>query len=133
MKYELTKDLETGNKMIDQEHRQLFDALNKLMDACQKGKGRDQIEATAKFLSDYVNKHFSDEEKLQLQTKYPGYQGHKAFHEGYKKSIAAANAELIRQGATISALAELNKEAGILVTHIRTEDKKLAAHVKNYK
>ena len=33
MKYELTKDLETGNALIDSEHRQLFALINKLMDA----------------------------------------------------------------------------------------------------
>ena len=33
MKYELTKDLETGNVLIDSEHRQLFAVINKLMDA----------------------------------------------------------------------------------------------------
>ena len=40
MRYELTKDLETGNATIDREHRELFDAVNKLMDACGSGQGR---------------------------------------------------------------------------------------------
>lgn len=39
MKYELTKDLETGNALIDSEHRQLFAAINNLMDACAQAKG----------------------------------------------------------------------------------------------
>ena len=52
MKYELTKDLETGNALIDSEHRQLFAAINNLMDACAQGKGRDQIMSTARFLTD---------------------------------------------------------------------------------
>ena len=38
MKYELTKDLETGNALIDSEHRQLFAAINNLMHA-PKAKG----------------------------------------------------------------------------------------------
>ena len=28
MAYQMTKDLETGNTLIDTEHRQLFDAIN---------------------------------------------------------------------------------------------------------
>ena len=71
MKYELTKDLETGNALIDSEHRQLFAAINNLMDACAQGKGRDQIMSTARFLTDYVGKHFGDEEQLQMRSKYP--------------------------------------------------------------
>ena len=50
MRYELTKDLETGNATIDREHRELFDAVNKLMDACGSGKGRASLEPTMKFL-----------------------------------------------------------------------------------
>ncbi len=38
MKYELTKDLETGSAIIDEEHRELFRAVNALMDACSSGK-----------------------------------------------------------------------------------------------
>ncbi|UQT48907.1 hypothetical protein M5E87_02180 [Flavonifractor plautii] len=37
MRYELTQDLLTGNQLIDSEHRQLFDAINALMDACAQG------------------------------------------------------------------------------------------------
>lgn len=40
MRYEMTKDLETGNALIDSEHRQLFKAVNDLLDACSQGKGR---------------------------------------------------------------------------------------------
>ena len=39
MRYELTQDLLTGNQLIDSEHRQLFDAINALMDACAQGAG----------------------------------------------------------------------------------------------
>ena len=64
MKYELTKDLESGNAIIDGEHRELFRAVNTLMDACGKGQGRAALEPAIKFLLDYVNKHFAHEEQL---------------------------------------------------------------------
>ena len=71
MRYEVTKDLETGNALIDSEHRQLFDMVNKLQEACAQGKGRAQIESSVKFLMDYVKKHFNDEDNLQKKYKYP--------------------------------------------------------------
>lgn len=43
MRYELTQDLLTGNQLIDSEHRQLFDAINALLDACAQGAGRTKI------------------------------------------------------------------------------------------
>ena len=90
MKYELTSDLMTGNSLIDAEHKQLFDAINDLMDACAQGVGREKIMSTTQFLNSYVSKHFRDEEQLQLQSKYPGYNAHHTFHEGYKRELAAA-------------------------------------------
>lgn len=130
MKYELTKDLETGNSLIDSEHRQLFLAVNEMMDACSSGKGREQIEKTVKFLVDYVAKHFGDEEKLQIQTKYPGYNNHKAFHEKYKADIRIAAQALVNEAPTIATLGQVNKQIAVLVSHIKTEDKNLASHVK---
>ena len=56
MKYELTSDLMTGNSLIDAEHKQLFDAINDLMDACAQGVGREKIMSTTQFLNSYVNK-----------------------------------------------------------------------------
>ena len=129
MRYELTKDLLTGNALIDSEHKQLFDAINALLDACAQGKGRDSLPKTGQFLNSYVAKHFSDEEQLQVSSKYPGYPAHKTFHDGYKRKLQDATDSLLRDGATVRALGEINQLAGILISHIRTEDRKLAQHL----
>ena len=133
MKYELTKDLETGNALIDSEHRELFRIINNLQDACAKGQGRSQVEPTAKFLVDYVKKHFRDEEKLQKSVDYPGYPAHKQFHEGYIMQIQSGADRILGSNADIASLAELNRLIGILVAHIRTEDRKLASYANGYK
>ena len=129
MKYELTKDLETGNTLIDSEHRELFRMVNNLQDACAKGQGRSQVETAAIFLVDYVKKHFRDEQNLQTSVNYPGYPAHKSFHEGYISQISAAADTILVRNADIASLAELNRLIGILIAHIRTEDKKLAAYL----
>lgn len=61
MAYKWTPDLETGNSLIDGQHKELIEAINKLLDACGNGKGRAEIEATLVFLNNYVVKHFNDE------------------------------------------------------------------------
>lgn len=132
MKYEVTQDLLTGNSLIDSEHRQLFNAVNQLMDACSQGKGRDQIQQTAAFLNQYVRKHFQDEENLQLQSKYPNYSSHKQFHEGYRRQLAQVVEELQKDGNTVKTLGDLNQTVAVLVSHIRTEDKRLARHIKEH-
>ncbi len=129
MRYEVTQDLMTGNALIDSEHRQLFAAVNDLMDACAQGRGRDQIDKMVKFLNDYVVKHFSDEEGLQTRSNYPGYPAHKTFHDGYRRQLGDKMDLLRREGPTVKALGELNQIVGVLVSHIRTEDKRVARHI----
>lgn len=130
MKYEITSDLETGNARIDNQHRQLFKAVNDLLDACAQGKGRAQLQPVADFLTSYVDKHFKDEEQLQVQTSYPGYSAHRQFHEGYKRELNQVARELSAKGPDIVLLGKINQVVGTLVNHIRIEDKKVAQHVK---
>ncbi len=130
MHYEVTPELVTGNSLIDSEHRQLFAAVNDLMDACSRGEGRANIEKTVRFLNDYVAKHFRDEEDLQTRSKYPGYPAHKTFHDGYRRQLSEVAQNLLAEGATVKSLGNLNMVVGVLVSHIRTEDKRLAKHVK---
>jgi len=125
MKYELTKDLETGNAVIDGEHRELFEAVNSLMDACSKGQGRQAIEPVAKFLLEYVDRHFSHEEELQKKNSYSGFLSHKQFHTEYTKKLRALVSGIPASGPSVNDLANINQHIGVLVTHIRTEDKKL--------
>lgn len=125
MKYELTKDLETGNSFIDREHRELFKAVNDLTEACGKGEGCASLKKTMAFLSNYVKTHFNHEEQLQQKNNYPGYAAHKAFHDKYRSDLNAVMEKISVNGAGISDLAALNNQIGILISHIRFEDKKL--------
>ena len=134
MAYQLTKDLETGNALIDKEHRQLIDALNELLAACAKGQGRKEIAKTSQFLSDYTTKHFADEEKLQLQYRYPDYIQHKKYHEEFKLVVKELCNKLEQNGSSVQLVAELNTRlADWLMNHIKREDKKLAAFIREKK
>ena len=132
MAYTFTKDLETGNQLIDSEHRQLIDAINNLLSACATGQGRTELANTTKFLRDYTAKHFSDEEKLQLQSQYPDYANHKRYHEYLKKVVAGICQKLEKDGPTVALVGEVNSTiAGWLITHIKKEDVKVANHIKS--
>ena len=134
MAYQFTPDLETGNALIDSEHKQLIQAINDLLAACSAGKGRAELEKTTKFLYDYTAKHFADEERLQMQTRYPDYQNHKRYHEEFKKVVAGLVKKLQEQGPTVALVGEVNSAiAGWLLNHIKREDTKVAAHIKSQK
>lgn len=131
MAYAWTPDLNTGNLKIDAQHRELIDAINKLLDACSTGRGRAEIGSTLNFLNDYIVRHFSDEEALQIQSKYPDYANHKQYHEGFKKSVREILNQYNQDGATVVLVGKVNQViASWLINHIKREDTKVAAHIK---
>ena len=127
MTYEVTKELETGNAIIDGEHRELFNAVNSLMDACGKGQGRAALDPTIKFLLDYVDKHFAHEEQLQAKSNYPGMAAHKQFHETYKMKLREIANKIPASGPSRVDVGALNGHIAVLVNHIKSEDKRLGA------
>lgn len=130
-RYEFTSSLETGNAIIDKEHRELIGAVNKLLDACGNGGALDQVDQTVKFLNEYVERHFLHEEQLQQKSGYPGYAAHKLFHDDYKKTLKGITSVISKSGSSIGELMKLNNHIGVLITHIKTEDKRLGAFLKD--
>lgn len=130
--YSWSKDIETGNTLIDSEHKQWLDALNKLLDACGQGKGRDTIRETLVFLQSYTAKHFSDEEALQVKHQYPEYRVHKQYHDAFKKVVEDILSEYDKTGPTIALVGKINTSlGGWFINHIKREDVKLAAFLRN--
>lgn len=131
MAYAWTKELETGNSAIDKQHHDLIDAINHLLEACSKGKGRVEIGKTLKFLNDYITHHFADEEVLQKKYGYPDFVNHKKYHEDFKKSVRNIQKEFDNGGANIALVAKVNSViAAWLINHIKRQDVKVAEHVR---
>ena len=131
MRYELTEDLKTGNAIVDNEHSQLLKAVNDLMDACNKGQGRAAIEPALKFLIQYVDQHFAHEEQLQQRANYPDLAKHRQIHEDYKRKLKEIAAQIPASGPTVADLSKVNSHVAVLISHIRVDDKKLGAFLKD--
>ena len=71
----------TNVGFADDEHKILFDKLNKLYDLATGGAARSAIGAQLDDLIAYVVGHFAHEEKEMLAKNYDGYARHKAEHE----------------------------------------------------
>lgn len=132
--YTFTDDLKTGNATIDHQHEQLFAAINNLLEACSQGKGRAETDKTVKFLYDYTVKHFGDEEKLQQQYHYPDYVNHKKYHTTFTGVVKELMEDLQKNGTSLTLVFKLNQSIGDwLVNHIKKEDVKVAAHIRQQK
>lgn len=71
----------TNVGFADQEHKTLFDLLNKLYDEATGGAARATVGASLDALIAYVVDHFAHEEREMLAKGYGGYDRHKAEHE----------------------------------------------------
>ena len=130
MTYMWKAEYATGNTEIDEQHKQLFKAVNDLISACSSGQGHDVLDPTIKFLVDYTVKHFADEEKLQQQYQYPDFTNHKKLHENFKTTVLKLTKELQEGGTSTVLVGKVNSTIGNwLVNHIQREDKKVADHI----
>ena len=121
-----------GVELIDKEHRKLIDAIDKLMDACNHGKDRDEIGHTLHFINNYAREHIKVEENLQEKYAYPGISAHKRLHAQFAMSLSSLVHEFDETGPNVTMTAKFNKtlvEWGI--HHIAVEDKKVGEHVRN--
>jgi len=79
--------LNTGNTMIDNDHRQLVGMINALNDAAAAGKGQYVMNKVLNNLITYCKVHFEREEDLMRRTAYPKYQEHRNEHDKFIAEI----------------------------------------------
>ena len=110
------QSLETGFLAIDEQHQELFKRVNEVIEAYNVGKARQEVKKTLQFLEEYVHTHFTMEEELQLQYKYPKYKEHKEMHEYFIKQIAEIKSRYEQNGPKMTVTMALNR---ILLTWLR--------------
>ena len=123
---------ETGCEKVDEQHRRMFELVGNLIKACTQGYDKDILNDTLDFLVVYAIRHFKDEEKLQQQYSYPGYQAHKLMHEDFKLTVTAMVSTFKAGGSSEDLSSSVNKlVVRWLVNHIQREDKKIGDHIRS--
>ncbi len=132
MAIQWTNDLATGVSEIDDQHKELFSRVNLLLNACKQGKGRLEIGRTIAFLEDYVDTHFSTEEKNMLRYQYPDYPDHKAQHAIFTNSLNDIKRQLDAEGPGVHIIILTNQMViDWLRSHIRTRDRAFGDYIRN--
>jgi hemerythrin len=132
MAYHWDASLETGHERIDNQHKQLIQALNNLMAASAGGKGQEEIFKTLDFLTGYTIKHFADEEKIQIDYGYPDYLVHKRYHDEFKQFVGDMVRQIRAEGPTELLIGQVTTAIGDwLLNHIKGDDFRMAAYVKS--
>jgi len=71
---------ETGNQVIDIQHRALFNAINRLAESFRAGNSSRQVKESLAFLAQYTSEHFQTEEALMREAGFAGVAAHAAVH-----------------------------------------------------
>ena len=133
---EWTKNLATGIRTIDSQHRELFRRINNLELAIQEHRCKEEIDATLRFLDDYARVHFAEEEKHMRETNYPGMQEQREDHKKYLAALAELKEQASQpriQGATFDLSATTNQVVvDWIVDHIMKLDMKFGKFLKTH-
>jgi hemerythrin-like metal-binding protein len=118
-----------GHPAIDQQHAELFQAVNNLHDAMREGRAKQQLGEVLTFLREYTVQHFQMEEGLMRQSAYPGYLEHQRLHNELAQQVLDLEAKHKAGSMTLS-LSVMNFLKDWLAHHISKEDMRLAAHLR---
>jgi len=97
------RDYEVGVKLIDAEHRGLFDLINEFHDTRARGNAGKEAAQVLNRLIAYAEEHFQHEEKLMSDNGYRLLDQHRQLHSDLVSSIFAINERLAADTANASA------------------------------
>jgi hemerythrin-like metal-binding protein len=131
-----TSDLSVGIDKIDEQHKELFEKINDLVAAVKQSVCKYKIGDVIRFLEDYVDFHFGEEEEYMRRFNYPGYPAHKAQHEMFIRNFNELKKELPKlEGGKKPGSYDLSVETNEVVVdwildHIAKVDKVLGEFLK---
>ena len=127
-----TQALAVGVPLIDSQHQELFENIDKLLKACNEGRGKEYVDQIVQFLQDYVVNHFGQEESYMQQYSYPAYTAHKEQHTKFIESFLKLKEKLEVEGVNTTSTIYINKiVVDWLQDHINKTDKALGKFLKD--
>jgi hemerythrin len=131
MNFNWDQTLFTGNEAIDRQHQELFRRLESLVEAAQGSDCSKKVSDAMAFLENYIFRHFTAEEKLQIASHYPDYEEHRKQHREFLDSVAELQMEFRSEGSNQILLLKSIAFLGNWITnHVLQSDKALAAFLQ---
>ncbi len=120
-----SKEYSVGIKSMDEQHYKLFELTNNLYEAIKTGRKNEAVVETFRGLVEYVQVHFTAEEKLLEKNEFPFNQllKHKQEHRDLIMEIKVLF-EKAKSGSAIVSFEMLNFLRNWIITHIAESDKR---------
>lgn len=115
-------DLSVGVQVLDQEHKNLLDFINRLNNALQIGDTKKTMEDILGGLIKYIDIHFTHEEAMMRENGYPHYDSHRKEHIDLTSQVVDFHRRL-QQGKSSFSLELMHFLRDWLLNHIQKRDK----------
>ncbi|MFC1564521.1 bacteriohemerythrin [candidate division KSB1 bacterium] len=89
-----------GIPWIDNQHKNLLEQINKLVNAIVRDERCEEGGTIIKFLKNYTKAHFGTEENFMVKHQYPGYPQHRREHVKFILMINDFTDEYMQKGTT---------------------------------
>ena len=131
--FDWSPELETGYKVVDDQHKQLF-ALANALQGCALAPARDAdaVGEAVYGLTDYVIEHFTAEEALMRLFEYPEVGLHKMLHDQLTSDVLSLAARYFN-GEDVPAEAVSTFVAEWLREHIGSQDMRAVKHIRAHR
>jgi len=131
MAVEWREYLAVGVREIDNQHKELFNKFNLFLQACDEGKGPEEVSTMLDFLDCYVVEHFATEERLQSVAGFPGYEEHRAHHRYFIDELAVLKRQAQGTERNLGVVLTTSRLlVGWLIEHISKLDKAFGRFLK---
>ncbi|MDR2159612.1 MAG: bacteriohemerythrin [Treponema sp.] len=119
-----------GIPLIDTQHKKLVEMTNNLYECCfgETKTARQCFKETVQGTVDYVKYHFTAEEKILENIKYPDLRVHKKEHESFVKKILE-EVRNFEEGKKFVPFIFVRYLRDWILAHIAVEDKKYAEFI----
>jgi len=117
-----------GVEAIDRQHKELVRRISRLQMTLAGGDIKQEVAEAPRFLVDYSNHHFADEEQIMADSGYAEIGRHKGLHKRFVNDLVLILVDL-KKGKAVDPLAFIDFLTDWLINHIRYEDKKIGKHL----
>lgn len=129
MTYSWDDSLNTGHKLVDDEHKAIVVLLNDLVAICNDNKPKAEILDSLNLIAKHTVEHFNDEEDIQKQINYPQYNFHKKQHDDFVAEVVEIIEEFKSNNDIPWLLTKVDEViVAWLIRHMKGSDK----HFVNY-
>jgi hemerythrin len=121
----------TGIDVIDDDHRELFQRVNRLIEASRARRSREEVLHLLDFLGTYVIQHFANEERIMSAGAYPRIEAHLGEHRQFVRDLEALRNEArVRGPSSLLVIRVGNYTTEWLREHIYRTDLRLAEWIR---